>query len=162
MTLSNDFEIDQHEGGDYTIGMAYLAAWRGPVYEEDDPYGDDKTVSGLAPVKHVQEMQIIDGKDYEKIKEAVFKYGGVQTSINNALRSSQSYSPYFDKATNSYCYIGTEKPNHDVVIIGWDDNYSKDNFSVDLEGDGARPHRRLRFHQHPHSQRLPRHYLLDQ
>lgn len=137
MTLSNDFEIDQHEGGDYTIGMAYLAAWRGPVYEEDDPYGDDKTVSGLAPVKHVQEMQIIDGKDYEKIKEAVFKYGGVQTSIYNALRSSQSYSPYFDKATNSYCYIGTEKPNHDVVIIGWDDNYSKDNFSVDLEGDGA-------------------------
>lgn len=137
MTLSNDFEIDQHEGGDYTIGMAYLAAWRGPVYEEDDPYGDDKTVSGLAPVKHVQEMQIIDGKDYEKIKEAVFKYGGVQTSIYNALRSSQSYSPYFDKATSSYCYIGTEKPNHDVVIIGWDDNYSKDNFSVDLEGDGA-------------------------
>jgi len=137
MTLSNDFELDQHEGGDYTMGMAYLAAWRGPVYEEDDPYGDDKTVSGLAPVKHVQEMQIIDGKDYEKIKEAVFKYGGVQTSIYNALRSSQSYSPYFDKATNSYCYIGTEKPNHDVVIIGWDDNYPKDNFSVDLEGDGA-------------------------
>ena len=34
-------------------------------------------------------------------------------------------------------HIGTEKPNHDVVIIGWDDSYSKDNFSVDLEGDGA-------------------------
>lgn len=137
MTLSNDFELDQHEGGDYTMGMAYLAAWRGPVYEEDDPYGDDKTESDLTPVKHVQEMQIIDGKDYEKIKEAVFKYGGVQTSIYNALRSSQAYSPYFDKTTNSYCYIGTEKPNHDVVIIGWDDNYPKDNFSVDLEGDGA-------------------------
>ena len=37
----------------------------------------------------------------------------------------------------SYCYIGTKKPNHDVVIIGWDDNYSKDNFSVSLEGNGA-------------------------
>lgn len=137
MTLSNDFELTQHDGGDYTMGMAYLAAWKGPVYEEDDPYGDNRTDSDLAPVKHVQEMQIIDGKDYEKIKEAVFKYGGVQTSIYNALRSSQSYSPYFDKVTNSYCYIGTEKPNHDVVIIGWDDNYPKENFSVDLEGDGA-------------------------
>ena len=119
------------------MGMAYLAAWKGPVYEDDDPYGDNRTDSDLAPVKHVQEMQIIDGKDYEKIKEAVFKYGGVQTSIYNALRSSQSYSPYFDKVTNSYCYIGTEKPNHDVVIIGWDDNYPKENFPVDLEGDGA-------------------------
>ena len=137
MTLSNDFELTQHDGGDYTMGMAYLAAWKGPVYEDDDPYGDNRTDSDLAPVKHVQEMQIIDGKDYEKIKEAVFKYGGVQTSIYNALRSSQSYSPYFDKVTNSYCYIGTEKPNHDVVIIGWDDNYPKENFPVDLEGDGA-------------------------
>ena len=82
-------------------------------------------------------MQIIDGKDYEKIKEAVFKYGGVQTSIYNSLKSSQSKSPYYDRRTSSYCYIGTEKPNHDVVIIGWDDSYSKDNFSVDLEGDGA-------------------------
>ena len=82
-------------------------------------------------------MQVIDGKDYEKIREAVFKYGGVQTSIYNALRSSVSESPYYNSNTNAYCYIGTEKPNHDVVIIGWDDNYPKENFSVDLEGDGA-------------------------
>ena len=108
-----------------------------PVFEKDDPYGDNKTNPDLTAVKHVQEMQIIDGKDYEKIKEAVFKYGGVQTSIYNSLKSSQSKSPYYDRRTSSYCYIGTEKPNHDVVIIGWDDSYSKDNFSVDLEGDGA-------------------------
>lgn len=79
-------------------------------------------------------MQIIDGKDYEKIKEAVFKYGGVQTSIYNSLKSSQSKSPYYDRRTSSYCYIGTEKPNHDVVIIGWDDSYSKDNFPLILRG----------------------------
>lgn len=137
MTLSNNFGVDPYEGGDYTMGMAYLAAWEGPVYEKDDPYGDNQTRNDLEPVKHVQEMQIIDGKDYEKIKEAVFKYGGVQTSIYNALRSSQTYSPYFDKKTNSYCYIGTEKPNHDVVIVGWDDDYPKENFSMDLEADGA-------------------------
>ena len=127
----------QDDGGEYTMGMAYLASWKGPVFEKDDPYGDNKTNPDLTAVKHVQEMQIIDGKDYEKIKEAVFKYGGVQTSIYNSLKSSQSKSPYYDRRTSSYCYIGTEKPNHDVVIIGWDDSYSKDNFSVDLEGDGA-------------------------
>lgn len=137
MTLNNGFNLTQHDGGEYTMGMAYLAAWKGPVYEKDDPYGDNETNESLTAVKHVQEMQVIDGKDYEKIKEAVFQYGGVQTSIYNALRSSQSRSPYYNRETNAYCYIGTEKPNHDVVIIGWDDSYPKENFSVDLEGDGA-------------------------
>lgn len=137
MTLNNGFQLSQAEGGEYTMGMAYLASWKGPVYEEDDPYGDGMTDENLAAVKHVQEIQIIDGKDYEKIKEAVFKYGGVQTSIYNGLRSSQASSPYYNRETDAYCYIGTEKPNHDVIIIGWDDSYPKENFSVDLEGDGA-------------------------
>ena len=137
MTLANGFQLTQYDGGEYIMGMAYLAAWKGPVYEADDPYGDNRTDESLTAVKHVQEMQVIDGKDYEKIREAVFKYGGVQTSIYNALRSSVSESPYYNSNTNAYCYIGTEKPNHDVVIIGWDDNYPKENFSVDLEGDGA-------------------------
>lgn len=137
MTLCNGFSLTQDDGGEYTMGMAYLAAWKGPVFEADDPYGDNETDETLTAVKHVQEMQIIDGKDYEKIKEAVFKYGGVQTSIYNSLRSSQSYSPDYNSRSHAYCYIGTEKPNHDVVIIGWDDSYPKENFSVDLEGDGA-------------------------
>lgn len=137
MTLNNGFNLTQNDGGEYTMGMAYLASWSGPVYEADDPYGDNETNDTLAPVRHVQEMQVIDGKDYEKIKEAVFKYGGVQTSIYNALRSSQSRSPYYNREAYAYCYIGTEKPNHDVVIIGWDDSYPKENFSIELEGDGA-------------------------
>ncbi|MGN0353389.1 MAG: lectin like domain-containing protein [Roseburia sp.] len=137
MTMCNSFHLTQDDGGEYTMGMAYLAAWQGPVYEKDDPYGDGETNPSLEPVAHVQEMQVIDGKDYEKIKEAVFKYGGVQTSIYSSIRSSQSVSTFYNKQTNSYCYIGTEKPNHDVLIIGWDDNYSKENFSVSLEGDGA-------------------------
>ena len=107
MTLNNGFHLAQDDGGEYTMGMAYLASWKGPVFEKDDPYGDNKTNPDLTAVKHVQEMQIIDGKDYEKIKEAVFKYGGVQTSIYNSLKSSQSKSPYYDRRTSSYCYIGT-------------------------------------------------------
>lgn len=137
MSMSNSFNITQYDGGEYTMGMAYLAAWQGPVYESDDPYGDNKTTEGLSPVKHVQEMRIIDGKDYEGIKNAVFKYGGVQSSLYSSLKSSQSKSSFYNRDTKAYCYMGQEKPNHDVVIIGWDDNYSKENFSVQPEGDGA-------------------------
>ena len=137
MTMSNSFNTNQYDGGEYTMGMAYLAAWQGPVYEKDDPYGDDKTDFSLAEVAHVQQMRIIDGKDYEGIKTAVFKYGGVQTSIYSTLKSSSKSTKYYNADSSAYCYIGTQKPNHDVVIIGWDDSYSKENFPVELEGDGA-------------------------
>ncbi len=137
MTMSNSFQVNQYDGGEYTMGMAYLAAWQGPVLEKDDPYGDDKTDKNLNEVAHVQEMRIIDGKDYDAIKLAVFKYGGVQSSLYSTIRSSQSSSEYYNRETSAYCYIGTEKPNHDIVIIGWDDNYSRDNFMTPLEGDGA-------------------------
>ena len=99
MTLKNSFAQAQNDGGEYTMGMAYLTAWQGPVYEADDPYGDGKSPDGLKPVKHVQEIQVIEGKDFEKIKEAVFKYGGVQTSIYSALRSSQSQSEFYNSST---------------------------------------------------------------
>ncbi len=137
MSMSNSFSVTQFDGGEYTMGMAYLAAWQGPVYEKDDPYGDGKSNDSLEAVKHVQEMRIIASKDIAAIKNAVFKYGGVQTSLYSSIQSPTASTAHYNSATNSYCYIGTAKPNHEVVIIGWDDNYSKNNFTVPLEGDGA-------------------------
>ena len=136
MSMQNSFSTLGDEGGQYTMSMAYLMSWQGPVPEAEDPY-DGVAVEGLSAIKHVQEAQIIESKNLTKIKEAVFKYGGVQTAIYSTLRNPDSQSTFYNSATNSYCYLGQEKPNHDVVIIGWDDNYSKDNFSVGLEGDGA-------------------------
>lgn len=137
MTLCNHFDQGQNDGGDYTMSMAYLASWQGPVLAEDDPYGDGETDPSLTAVKHVQEMQVMESGDQQKIKEAVFKYGGVQTSIYTTLQDSTSTSVYYNSQTNAYCYQGSEKSNHDVVIIGWDDSYSKDNFSTPPEEDGA-------------------------
>ena len=137
MTLCNSFSQGQNDGGDYTMSMAYLASWQGPVLAEDDPYGDGETDPSLKAVKHVQEMQVMESGDQQKIKEAVFKYGGVQTSIYTTLQDSASTSVYYNSETNAYCYQGSEKSNHDVVIIGWDDSYSKDNFSTPPEEDGA-------------------------
>lgn len=137
MTLCNSFSQGQNDGGDYTMSMAYLASWQGPVLAEDDPYGDGETDPSLKAVRHVQEMQVMESGDQQKIKEAVFKYGGVQTSIYTTLQDSASTSVYYNSETNAYCYQGSEKSNHDVVIIGWDDSYSKDNFSTPPEEDGA-------------------------
>ncbi len=137
MSMNNSFVVDEAAGGEYTMAMAYLLSWQGPVLEQDDPFGDGKTVSGLSAVKHVQEMQIMEGKDYAKIKESVFQYGGVQTSLYSALGDAGAESDFYNRKKSAYCYIGTEKPNHEVVIIGWDDNYPKENFTVNVEGNGA-------------------------
>lgn len=138
MSLNNGFSSEQNDGGEYTMAIAYLASWQGPVLEEEDLYGDGESPDGLNAVKHVQEVQVIEGKDFEKIKEMVYKYGGVQSSLYTSMtNTSNSKSRYYNPEKYSYCYIGTEKPNHDVVIIGWDDNYPKENFNVELEANGA-------------------------
>lgn len=138
MSLANSFNLGQEAGGDYAMSMAYLLAWQGPVLEKDDPYGDGITNKELEAVKHVQEIQIIESKDFETIKKMIFKYGGVQSSFYaSSLNSQTGNTKYYNPQTNSYCYIGSNKPNHDIVIIGWDDNYPKENFNADIEGNGA-------------------------
>ena len=127
----------QYDGGDYTRAISYLASWRGPVLEEDDVYGDGINNSDAGVVKHVQEAQIIESKNLEAVKKAVFLYGGVESSLYTSMSYAGERSMYYNDKNYSYCYIGTKKPNHDVVIIGWDDNYSKENFSTAIEGDGA-------------------------
>lgn len=137
MNQNNSFTSTNKDGGMYTMAMAYLAGWQGPVNEADDPYGDGKTDSTLTAVKHVQDMQIIEAKDLDGIKEAVFKYGGVESCIYTTMQGAQGESSYYNADKYAYCYVGEEKPNHDVVIIGWDDNFPQEDFQTDVGGDGA-------------------------
>lgn len=137
MTMNNGFGVEQFEGGQYRMSIAYLASWKGPVLEKDDPYGDDETNSDLRAVKHLQEAQIIEDKDLDAIKEAVYTKGGVETAIYSDMQDADSDSEYYNRDHSSYYYDGTEGINHDVVIVGWDDNYSRNNFNKTPEKDGA-------------------------
>lgn len=137
MSIGNGFSIPQQEGGEFTMSLAYLLSWKGPVLETQDPYGDGISPKGLKAVKHVQEVQMIPGKDYEKIKQAVLRYGGVQSSLYTSMTDENSRSASYNEEAYAYCYIGSKPPNHDSVIIGWDDNYPKENFQAEVNGNGA-------------------------
>lgn len=138
MSFHNGYNLGQMDGGEYTMSMAYLAAWKGPVLEVEDPYGDGYSPDNLKAAVHVQEMQIIGSKDYNAIKEAVFLYGGVQSSLYMSVNDAGGKkSQYYNPESSAYCYIGMEKPNHDIVIVGWDDSYPADNFATKPEQDGA-------------------------
>ena len=138
MSYHNGYNLTQYQGGEYNMAMAYLASWNGPVLEEDDPYGDGTSPDDLEAVVHVQEMQIIESKNLDGIKKAVFLYSGVQSSLYISVADINGEdSTTYNAANYSYCHIGTEKSNHDVVIIGWDDSYPASNFATPPEGDGA-------------------------
>ena len=137
MTMNNSYKLELTKGGEHTMSIAYLAAWQGPVYEEDDPYGDGVTDSSLTAVKHLEEAIVIGERDDEVIKSAIYRYGGVETSLYLEMEYTGQSSQYYNEETASYYYNGDAAPNHDVVVVGWDDNYPRGNFSNEPGVDGA-------------------------
>ncbi len=137
MIRQNGFSLAPGQGGSHSMSMAYLLSWQGPVPEAADPYGDGISPEGLSSVIHVQEVRILPDKDYEAIKEAVYRYGGVESSLYTAFAGAGGVCPGYDPQWASYCYRGEELPDHDVVIVGWDDEYPRERFSTEVSGDGA-------------------------
>lgn len=123
----NSYGIKDNDEGSYMVAVSTLLSWQGPVKE-----------GGTDIAGHLQEVHFYDQDDMDDLKWAIFKNGGVSTSLYVEVNSSDlSKSDYYNSRTDSYYYSGSKKPNHDVVIIGWDDNYDKDNFQSRVPGNGA-------------------------
>lgn len=137
MVLANSFKSTMNSGGDFMMALAYLTAWQGPVLASQDAYGDMVTPKNLKAQKHVQEAQIIGKRKFRQIKEMVYRYGGVQSSLYTSLTESNRKSAYYNSKKAAYCYRGKKTANHEIVIIGWDDNYPKENFTKKVKGNGA-------------------------
>ncbi|QFJ56075.1 lectin like domain-containing protein [Pseudobutyrivibrio xylanivorans] len=139
MIKDNSFSLDEEAGGEYTMALAYLLSWQGPVEVEETTNIIDELTGDTDKTKvHLQEVHFYDSENLDGIKRAVYQYGGVSTSIYASVSTADlNGSSSYNRRTNSYCYTGNAKPNHDVVIIGWDDNYPAENFSTEVSGSGA-------------------------
>ena len=143
LVLTAGFDPDPYEGGGNSLmASADLARWAGPVSSTEDAYGDSFTPPGLSAEKHVQDVLYLPSRsgalDNEAIKQSLMTYGAVYTTIYaDAGMCGSTTSAAYDATTASYCYGGSAAPNHAVDIVGWKDDYSRDNFSTRPQGDGA-------------------------
>jgi C1A family cysteine protease len=141
MLLTNGFDNrgDPYTSGNIVESTAYLVRWSGPVNESEDAYDDNYTPPSLTPCKHVQEVNWIPLRgsptDNDNVKNAVMQYGGVDAAM--AWYGAPEGSSYYNAATASYYYYGSASINHEVLIVGWDDDYPATNFATAPPGNGA-------------------------
>lgn len=137
MSLGHGYNLSQAQGGDYMIALSYLTRWAGPVAEAEDSFGDGVVNEKASSLKRLQEAVFLPKEGRIAIKRAILLYGGVQSSLYLDQVHQWGESDFYNLQTASYFYNGDRKINHDIVIIGWDDYYPKDNFKKKPSKDGA-------------------------
>jgi predicted outer membrane repeat protein len=139
MALYSDYgwNMKTNTGGYDDMGIGYLVGWLGPINESEDAYNPSDIISPiLTSLMHVQNIVFLTRDNYtdnDNIKRAILDYGAVSTCI-------AWYNKYKNNEKSYYCNnpdVEQDKINHAVLIVGWDDNYSKDNFANTPPGDGA-------------------------
>lgn len=148
--IFSDYDPFNNGGFDFTACGA-LSNWYGPAPEEDFPYSNAKIAEKYreTSVAHLQNMISFPEYEYEdsseqaearrflveQVKEQMYK---TKQAVDISYLASNR-SENFNEETNAwYNYIGSST-NHSVTIVGWDDNFPKENFnnSQYIENDGA-------------------------
>lgn len=125
-----------NEGGDTELAANLLSNLVGAAHEDDFPLKEDpddfdadtKYVVGF-DVAQIRNAYFINFKDRDGIKAAVMAHGGVTADI---MFDDAKYGD----ATNKSYYSNKAGTDHAVMIVGWDDNFSKDKFN---SKSGAKP-----------------------
>ena len=124
------------DGGNIFLSTAYLMRWSGPVNETDDPYqaNTNPSPTGLTVQKHSQNIIHLPPRssstDNNVIKNALVTYGAVTVSYYHD-------NAYYNSTNHTYNFTGSHGSNHEVAIVGWDDNFLSTKFSPAASGNGA-------------------------
>ncbi len=133
--INPDYGRNFMSGGNSLEASLTMANMVGPVDESYAPYS---LAESYAPAgtdaKSMNAAQLVGAYkmnpgDRDAIKEAILTHGAVVAAM-------AAIDSYYSASNNSYCYPG-RGTNHDVLLVGWDDNFSRDKFMSKPEGNGA-------------------------
>ena len=122
-----------NNGGHLFMSIGYFASWLGPIFEENDVYSSNALSLLYDAISHIQNVVFIkrtSPTDNDDIKNAIVKYGAVVANMHYSKN-------YLNTDQVSYYMPDSKGMNHDVVVVGWDDTYSRYNFKNTPPGDGA-------------------------
>ncbi len=168
-------------GGNYSLGISYMADGYGPVYEKDlpvesvyneetnseenyyltDPSNvntdiikakarlkDSVTFPSISKYYSDDSVTYINGTTAytdeevsairQKVKEHIKNYGAVVALfycdmglVSPDTNEVESKNGFYNNDTNAYyCNDNSVAVDHALTIIGWDDNFSRENFGV--------------------------------
>lgn len=131
------------EGGVALDALGYILSWMGVLPQEDDIYDQAGKISDILdsinkihiqdalfiPIKR-DENKLCYNQTGELIKRAIIEYGAVTFIYAGDGK-------YYNEKTTSIYNNDTYEPNHEVAVIGWDDNYPKEKFNIIPPGNGA-------------------------
>ena len=133
--------------------MAYhiLASLIGTTTEEANPYPANRSEAEKLPSDYTSIAAQITGAynlnttDADQIKKQIQEHGSVKVSIY-AINSTSNYNTVVPVKKEDGTVVGNvgynsstaalygtyTNTNHDVLLVGWDDNYSRENFLSEL------------------------------
>ena len=129
--------------------ISLLTAWKGPVAEAGDDafkslYGSSYlfTDNGNEPsdaydsLYHVQGVYQVrtDMEHNLMVKQMLMEHGAATVGVD---ADSEHWKDHNSKLYSSYDGETPETANHEVLIVGWDDDYPASNFRNTPPGDGA-------------------------
>lgn len=141
-TYGDGIDIDSpyQKGGNWKIASGVLARHSGLANEEDYPffgtnftkmgnYSENQRYDTGSGVVLESTQQLMNS---DEVKEWITEHGSAVVSFNYADK-------YFHENNKAYFCNTPMNPNHEVVVVGWDDNYPASNFRTanQPEADGA-------------------------
>jgi len=124
------------EGGKLIGGLGYVLSWLGIVNSEYDTYDELGKISQILFTPdsyHFTDAMFVNTNNRNAIKEALLKYGALTIHINGANPNNL----YYNSTTYGLYCNNASLGNHFVTIVGWNDTYSRNNFNINPDVDGA-------------------------